>query len=206
MPAPLDKTKTSGRVTGHVSLRKRERGSVYYLNTGSPMAARCSASSDRHGRNAAAHPRATTRAKLAEQTLQEILADARRGTGDVVARPAPRSLMPPRSSCATSSRTANGSEPSRRLPGRDQQLPVASVRPPGTSPRLPARDRGVPRRAQGHDPRPDGTRRLSNRTIVRHLVVLHAIFKRAARLSGVQVNPASGGSRRPSPGPLQGRV
>ena len=40
--------------------------------------------------------------------------------------------------------------------------------------------------------REDGTRRLSNRTIVRHLVVLSAIFKRAARLWGLQVNPASG--------------
>ena len=40
--------------------------------------------------------------------------------------------------------------------------------------------------------RPDGTRRLSNRTIVRHLVVLHAIFKRAARVWGITVNPASG--------------
>ena len=31
MPAPLVNSKTSARVTGHVSLRKRSRGSVYYL-------------------------------------------------------------------------------------------------------------------------------------------------------------------------------
>ncbi len=40
--------------------------------------------------------------------------------------------------------------------------------------------------------RPDGSRRLSNRTVVRHLVVLHAIFKRAARVWGLDRNPASG--------------
>ncbi len=40
--------------------------------------------------------------------------------------------------------------------------------------------------------RPGGSRRLSNRTIVRHLVVLNAIFKRAARVWKLQTNPASG--------------
>lgn len=34
-------------------------------------------------------------------------------------------------------------------------------------------------------------RRLSNRTIVRHLAVLHGIFRRAARVWNLQVNPAS---------------
>ena len=34
-------------------------------------------------------------------------------------------------------------------------------------------------------------RRLSNRTIVRHLTVLHGIFKRAARVWGLDRNPAS---------------
>ena len=33
--------------------------------------------------------------------------------------------------------------------------------------------------------------RLSNRTVVRHLTVLHGIFKRAARIWGLQRNPAS---------------
>ena len=40
--------------------------------------------------------------------------------------------------------------------------------------------------------RPDGSRRLGNRTVVRHLVVLNAIFKRAARVWDLPSNPASG--------------
>ena len=39
---------------------------------------------------------------------------------------------------------------------------------------------------------PDGSRKLGNRTIVRHLVVLNAIYKRAARVWAITVNPASG--------------
>ncbi len=39
--------------------------------------------------------------------------------------------------------------------------------------------------------RPDGSRRLANRTILRHLMVLHAIFKRAIRVGWVDANPAS---------------
>jgi len=39
--------------------------------------------------------------------------------------------------------------------------------------------------------KPEGKRRLSNRTIVRHLTVLHGIFKRAKRVWGLAENPAS---------------
>lgn len=39
--------------------------------------------------------------------------------------------------------------------------------------------------------KPEGRRRLSNRTIVRHLTVLHGIFKRAKRVWGLAENPAS---------------
>lgn len=39
--------------------------------------------------------------------------------------------------------------------------------------------------------KPEGERRLSNRTIVRHLTVLHGIFKRAKRVWGLKSNPAA---------------
>lgn len=39
--------------------------------------------------------------------------------------------------------------------------------------------------------KPEGRRRLSNRTIVRHLTVLHGIFKRAKRVWGLAENPAA---------------
>jgi hypothetical protein len=48
---------------------------------------------------------------------------------------------------------------------------------------------------------------LSNRTIVRHLTVLHGIFRRTMRVWKLSVNPASAGLvERPPARPLFGRV
>jgi hypothetical protein len=48
--------------------------------------------------------------------------------------------------------------------------------------------------------------RISNRVIVRHLTVLHGIFRRAKRVWDLAGNPASADTRGTSPGRLHRRV
>jgi integrase len=179
------------RVTGHVSLRKRSRGpDVYYLKyrlvDGQQVQRKLGPAAMGNGRPAAGY---YTR-KQAEDALQEVLADARRGTADTRA----------------GATFADASAEFLRYVEHDREREPSTV---GDYrgvingyllPRFGERDLAsiTPHEIEAYRDelktleREDGSRRLSNRTIVRHLVVLHAIFKRAARVWGLTVNPASG--------------
>jgi integrase len=180
------------RVTGHVSLRQRDRGDVYYLKyrlaDGRQVQKLLGPAWTERSRPAAGH---FTR-RMADEALQELLTDARRGTGDVGSR--------------AGATFADAAAEFLRYVEHDREREPSTVSDyKGVIdgyllPRFGQRDLAsiTPANIEAYRDElkamvwPDGTRRLGNRTIVRHLVVLHGIYKRAARVWGITVNPASG--------------
>ena len=137
-------------------------------------------------------PKGYSTRKLAEEALQEILADARRGTGEVAGRRAGATFADAAAEFLRYVEQDHEREPSTvgdyRGVIRSYLLPRFSARDLAS---ITPTEIGAYRDELKAMTRLDGTPRLSNRTIVRHLVVLHAIFKRAARVWGITVNPAS---------------
>lgn len=181
------------RVTGHVSLRERKNGSVYYLKyrlaDGRQVQRLLGPAWTKRSRPPAGYFTLT----LAEEALDATLTDARRGTLDV-------------SGPAVATFADAAAEFMRYIEKDREREPttIGDYRGVINSyllPRFGTRDLAsiTPAEIEAYRDelkaltRTDGTRRLSNRTIVRHLVVLHAIFKRAARVwKEITVNPASG--------------
>lgn len=174
-----------GRVTGSVRLVQRKRGCVWYANyrlpSGKQVQRKLGPAAPAKGR--APHGHFTKR--TAQEALAAILTDARRGTLDHVER-----------SGATFADAA--AEYLRYVEGV-KQIDLATV----------ADYRGVidgyllaefgeqpleavtPDMIDAYKERLIAEGKLSNRTIVRHLTVLHGIFKRARRAYGLGSNPAS---------------
>jgi integrase len=175
----------SGNVTGHVALVKRKRGDKWYLRYrlayGRKVQKCLGPAWTSGGRPPAGH---YTR-KTAEAALQEVLTDARRGTlaGAV----------------QTGATFADAAAEYLRYVAEVKQIDAATV----------ADYRGVvngylldefgelPVEAVTADAidtykeRLIAEGKLSNRTIVRHLTVLHGVFKRARRVWGLRENPAT---------------
>jgi len=182
----------SARVTGHVSLKQRQRGSVWYLKyrlaDGRQVQKLLGPAWTEHGRPSAGY---YTR-KMAEEKLQAKLTDLRRGTIENTTRADAtfadaaaeflRYIRDDREREASTLNDYRGVINQYLLP-RFGDRDIASI----TADEIEAYRDELKKMT-----RPDGSRRLSNRTIVRHLVVLNAIFKRASRVWKLPTNPASG--------------
>ena len=179
------------RVTGHISLRQRTRGPVWYvkyrLADGRQVQKLLGPAWTEHGRPPAGYYTKRT----AEEALQELLTDVRRGTlavgrtGATFADAAAeflRYIEHDRGREESTLGDYRGVINGYLLP-RFRERDIASITPDEIE---------AYRDELRSLTREDGSRRLSNRTIVRHLVVLNAIFKRAARVWKLTVNPASG--------------
>ena len=191
MSARLVKTKS--RVTGHVSLRKRKNGPVYYLKYRLADGRQVQRLLGPAWTERSRPPAGYYTPKTAEGKLHEVLADARRGTGNVGGRRAGATFADAAAEFLRYVEKDREREPSTI---GDYRGVIKSYLLPRFGPRDLASITPAEIEAYRDElkamMRPDGTRRLSNRTIVRHLVVLHAIFKRAARVWDITVNPASG--------------
>ena len=195
----------SARITGHVSFKPRQHGSVWYLKyrlaDGRQVQRKLGPAWTGRGRP----PVGFYTERMAEEKLQARLTDLRRGTIENTTRVDAtfadaaaeflRYIEQDRDREAVTISDYRGVINGYLLP-RFGDRDVASI----TAEEIESyRDE---LRAMT---RPDGSRRLSNRTVVRHLVVLNAIFKRAARVWGLSVTGVRG-SRGPSAGALQRRV
>lgn len=171
-------------VSGHIRIRNTNHGPMYY-------AAWRDASGKQHQRKLGAvwakrgrPENGALTDKLAKEQLEEIVADARRGTlemrqrsGATFADAAAEFLRyiaereREKSTVADYRSVIDG-----YLLAEFGRLPVEDI----TADMVDAYKTGLVNEG-----------RLSNRTIVRHLTVLHGIFRRAKRVWGLRVNPAS---------------
>ena len=181
----------TSRVTGHVSLRQRNRGLVYYVKyrtaDGRQLQRLLGPAWTERGRPPVGY---YTR-KTAEEALQSILVEQRQGTAAVERSGATfadaaaeflRYVERDREREASTLGDYRGVINGYLLP-RFSDRDIASIK---------SEEIEAYRDELKALTRADGSRRLSNRTIVRHLVVLNAIFKRAARVWKLTGNPASG--------------
>ncbi len=174
-----------GRVTGHVSIKRRKSGDQFYvkyrLPDGRQVQRRLGAAWTGPGRPPAGH---YTR-RTAREALQAILADARRGT-----------LAGMETTGAT---FADAGAEYLRYVEKVKKIDPATVKDyrgviegyllPEFGPR--PLESITPDMIDVYKERLIGEGRLSARVIVRHLTVLHGVFKRAKRVWGLAENPAS---------------
>jgi integrase len=176
---------TNGRVTGHVKLRRGERGAVWYaryrLPDGRQRQRRLGDAWEEPGRP----PDGQYTRRTANEALQEILTKARRGE-----------LAGQRATGAT---FADASAEFLRYCEQERQIDPDTVDdyrgvidgyldPEFGERALESIDADD---VDGYKGRLLAEGRLTPRTIVRHLVVLHGIFKRAARVYRLETNPAA---------------
>ena len=174
-----------GRVTGHVSVKRRKSGDQFYvkyrLPDGRQVQRRLGPAWVGPGRPPAGH---YTR-RTAREALQAILADARRGT-----------LAGMETTGAT---FADAGAEYLRYVEKVKKIDPATVKDyrgvidgyllPEFGPR--PLEAITPDSIDAYKERLIAEGRLSARVIVRHLTVLHGIFKRAKRVWGLAENPAS---------------
>ncbi len=175
----------SGQVSGHVRLAKRKRGdqwfAKYRLSNGKQVQKRLGPSWAGPGRP----PEGYFTKRTAEQALQAILTDARRGT-----------LAGAGSTGAT---FADAAAEYLRFVGDVRRIDPNTVddyrgvvdgylNPEFGDQALEA---VTPDSIDAYKEGLIAAGKLSNRTIVRHLTVLHGIFKRAKRVWSLPSNPAS---------------
>ncbi|HEV7483600.1 MAG TPA: site-specific integrase [Solirubrobacterales bacterium] len=174
---------TASNVTGHVALVERKRGDKWYLRyrlaDGRKVQKCLGPDWVRGGRPPAGH----FTQRLAEETLDAVLTDARRGT---------------LAGSTTGASFADAAAEYLRYVEFVKQIDAATV----------ADYRGVidgylldefegpveavtPDLIDVYKERLISEGKLSNRTIVRHLTVLHGIFKRAKRVWKLKENPAT---------------
>lgn len=175
-----------GTVSGHVKLAKRKRGDVFYLKYRTPSGKQVEKRLGPAWSGRSRPPAGSYTRKMAEEELAAVLTDVRRGE---VSDPGER----------TSATFRDAAAEYLRFVGDVRQIDAGTL----------ADYRGV---IDGYlleefgDLRLDAITaddidaykearlkdgKLSNRTIVRHLTVLHGIFKRAKRVWGLKDNPAS---------------
>ncbi len=171
------------RVTGHVLLVERKRGHQWYLKyrlaNGRQVKTKLGPAWTGNGRPVAGY----YTKRMAEEALHAVLTDARRGTLSVV----------------VNATFADAAAEYLRYVEDVRQIDPATVKD----------YRGViegylidefgsqsittisPDAIDAYKERLIAESRLSNRVIVRHLTVLHGVFKRAKRVWGLTFNPAS---------------
>jgi integrase len=175
----------TSHISGHVSLVKRKRGDAwhvkYRLADGKQVKKKLGPAWTTAGRPPAGYFTKRT----AQEALQEILTDARRGTlanvgasGATFADAAAEYLRFVESVRKLDPNTARDyrSAIKRQLLPEFGELPLEKV---------------TPDLIDAFKERLIGEGRVGNRTIVRYLTVLHGIFKRARRVWGIRENPAS---------------
>lgn len=181
----------ASRVTGHVRLVQRKRGPVWYLAYRLPDGRQVQKLLGGAWTERSRPPAGHFTKRMAMDELGLILADARRGTLAV---------------SRTGATFADAAAEFLRWIEEDRERDPATIRDYRgvidgyLLPRFGERDVAsitAEEIEQYRDwlktlTRKDGSRRVGNRVIVRHLVVLHAIFKRAMKVWGLSVNPASG--------------
>jgi integrase len=172
-------------VSGHVKRVKRKRGDQWYvkyrLPDGRQVQKRLGPAWDGPGRPPDGHYTSRT----AEEALQTILADARRGT------------LP--GQIATGATFRDAAAEYLRYVEHVRQIDEATVKDyRGVVEGYLLAEFGdqrlevvTPDAIDAYKERLIAEGRLSNRVIVRHLTVLHGVFKRAGRVWGLQRNPAS---------------
>jgi integrase len=173
------------RVSGHVRLVERERGAKWYVKFRLPdgrQVQRCLGPAWRErGRPPAGH----YTKRLAEEALREILTDAQRGT--LVGLD--KSGVTFEDAAAEFVRYATDVRQVDDVTVRDYRGVINGylLDAFGAQPL----EQITPDMIDSYKEELIAERRLSNRTIVRHLTVLHGIFKRAKRVWGLQSNPAA---------------
>jgi integrase len=176
---------SSARVSGHVKLVERKRGAKWYVKfrlANGRQVQRClgPAWTDR-GRPPAGH----YTKKLAEEALREILTDAQRGTLAGL----DKSGVTFADAAAEFVRYASEVRQVDDVTVRDYRGVIDGYLLDAFG--SEALESITPDMIDSYKEDLIAERRLSNRTIVRHLTVLHGIFKRAKRVWGLQSNPAA---------------
>jgi integrase len=178
-------------VSGHVALVERKRGRQWYLRyrlpDGRKVQRRLGPAWEERGRPPAGY---FTR-RTAEAELRRILTDAERGTLAAVKR------IGATFADAAAEWLQYVEHDRKRRPST-----LAGYRSVLTHDLLPefgeeAFEAITPERIEAYRARLVAEGRLSDRTINKHLVQLHAIFRRAAKVHGLRVNPAAGVDRQP---------
>lgn len=175
----------SARVSGHVQKIERKRGAVYYvkyrLRDGREIRKKLGPAWDQRGRPQVGYFTKHT----AEEALREILVAAQRGAFEIrseqtatfadAATEYLRYVADVRQREASTVRDYRGVIEGYLLPAFGHQ----------------ALNQITPDHIDAYKERLLEEGRLSRRTIVRHLNVLHGIFRRARRVFGLTINPAS---------------
>lgn len=173
-------------VSGHVSRVSRKRGDVWYVKYRLPNGREVRKKLGPAWSERSRPPAGYYTRKLAEAELQAILTDARRG-----ALPGSQ-LIQGTFSDATAEYLRYEAEvrqiSPRTLSDYRGVIDGYLLAEFGAETAL---DAITPEAIEAYRDRLMDEGKLSNRTIVRHLMVLHGIFKRARRAFGLQINPAS---------------
>jgi integrase len=180
MPSPI---------SGHVYLKEGKRGASWYYRARLPREERkrLGPAWKGHGRPPAGH----FTGKTAEARLQEVLADARRGRLDG----AVRSGATFADASAEWLRYVEHDRKRRPSTVADYRGVIAHALDPafGTLPL----EQVTSERIDGYRSRLVAEGRLSARTINKHLVILHGIFRRAMRVYRIPANPVAVVDRQP---------
>lgn len=178
--------------TGHVFKREGSRGGVWYAKFRLPDGRQVQRRLGRHWADSGRPPAGYLTKRLAESQLRELLADAQRGS------------LPLQNvsgatfgeACAEWLRYVEFDRERTRSTVNDYRSVVERAL-------LPALGEGTPieeitiRTLDAYRAGLASEGRLSNRTINKHLVILHGIFKRAQRVWELPSNPASAVERQP---------
>jgi integrase len=172
------------RATGHVKLAERKRGDQWYVKYRRPDGRQVERKLGPAWTGNGRPPVGYYTRRTAEEALQAILTDLRRGVG---------------TNDATGATFADAAAEYLRYVEQVRQVGVVTVkdyRRVINGYLLPAfGEKSIesitPDMIDSYKEKLISEGRLSNRVIVRHLTVLHGVFKRARRVWGLERNPAS---------------
>lgn len=178
--------------TGHVFKREGSRGGVWYAKFRLPDGRQVQRRLGRHWAEGGRPPSGYLTKRLAESQLRELLADAQRGSLPL------QNVSGAKfgEACAEWLRYVEFDRERTRSTVSDYRSVVDRAL-------LPALGEGTPieeitmRTLDAYRAGLASEGRLSNRTINKHLVILHGIFKRAQRVWELPSNPASAVERQP---------
>ena len=172
-------------ISGHLRLIERKKGGVWYAAwrdaAGKQHQRKLGPAWERRGRPEAGYLTKRT----AEHALDEILADARRGTLEMHTRSGATFA----DAAAEFLRYVSDEREREKSTVQDYRSVIDGYLLDEFGPL--AIEAITPDMVDTYKKRLVNEGRLSNRTIVRHLTVLHGIFRRAKRVWGLQTNPAS---------------
>jgi integrase len=170
--------------TGHVKLVRRKRGDQWYVKYRQPDGRQVERKLGPAWTGSGRPPAGQYTRRTAEEALEAILTDVRRGTGDAPTSGATfadaaaeylRYVQDVRQIDPVTVRDYRGVADGYLVPEFGDQ-PIEAI---------------TPDMIDAYKEKLIAEKRLSNRVIVRHLTVLHGVFKRAGRVWGLNRNPAS---------------